>query len=108
MNLRDALRISSAPPRFTYRSAFLSRTSSAHTIKTSKTHKPLKAVHSKELSVIHNRNLKQALENGVVLKKIHCMLEFIDAPWHKTYVWLNIHRGAQPHGTKKREPLQLK
>lgn len=39
--------------------------------------------------VIHYKMLKLALENGLVLKKIHRILQFKQAPWLKAYIDLN-------------------
>ena len=38
---------------------------------------------------MHCRNLKQYLQLGLILKKIHRILEFEQRPWMKPYIDLN-------------------
>ena len=39
--------------------------------------------------VIHIRNLKQALNRGLVLKKVHQVIEFNRNAWLKAYIDMN-------------------
>src|ERR1051325_4631621 len=51
--------------------------------------KLIPTLHKKENYVIHERNLKQALDAGLILKKIHKVLEFQQKPWMKEYIEFN-------------------
>ena len=55
----------------------------------SKQKKLMTTLFDKKNYVIHYMYLKQALENGLILKKIHAILEFDQEPWLKKYVDLN-------------------
>ena len=47
------------------------------------------AVQNKENYIIHIRALKQALDNGFILKKVHRAIEFRLEAWLKSYIDMN-------------------
>jgi len=61
----------------------------------SKQKKLLSTLDDKEEYVIHYRALKQALENGLILKKVHRALKFKQEPWLKPYVEYNTEKRKQ-------------
>ena len=46
-------------------------------------------LHDKTEYVIHIRNLKQALNHGLILKKIHRVIKFIQKAWLKPHIKLS-------------------
>ena len=38
---------------------------------------------------MHERNLKQALNNGLVLKNVHKVIKFNQNAWLKPYIYMN-------------------
>ena len=47
------------------------------------------SLYDKENYVIHIRALKQALNNGLILKKIHRIIQFNQKAWLKSYIKMN-------------------
>ena len=43
----------------------------------------------KKEHIVHARNLKQALNHGLVLKKVHKIIKFIQKTWLKSYINMN-------------------
>ena len=46
-------------------------------------------LHNKERYVVHIRSLKQALNHGLILKKVHRIIKFNQEAWLKTYIEMN-------------------
>ena len=46
-------------------------------------------LHDKTEHIIHIRNLKQALNHGLVLKKVHKVIKFNQNAWLKTCIDMN-------------------
>ena len=58
-------------------------------MKTEKVEKLVSNLHDKTEYVIHTRNLKQALNHGLVLKKVHKVIKFNQNAWLKPYIDTN-------------------
>ena len=58
-------------------------------MKTEKVEKVVANLHDKTEYVIHIRNLKQALNHGLVQKKVHKVIKFNQNAWLKPYIVMN-------------------
>ena len=58
-------------------------------MKIEKVEKLVANLHDKTENVIHIRNLKQALNHGLVLKKVHRVIKFNQNTWLKSYIDMN-------------------
>ena len=57
--------------------------------KVEKVEKLICSIEDKEKYVIHIRALKQALNHGLKLKKVHRAIQFIQKDWLKSYIVMN-------------------
>ena len=58
-------------------------------MKTEKVEELVVYLHDKTKYVIHIRNLNQALNHGLVFKKVHKMIKFNQNAWLKPYIDIN-------------------
>ena len=58
-------------------------------MKIEKVEKLVTNLHDKTEYVIHIRNLKQALNHGLILKKVHRLIKFNQKAWVKPYIGVN-------------------
>ena len=58
-------------------------------MKIEKVVKPVTNLYDKNEHVIHIKNLKQALNHGLILKKVHRVIKFTQKAWLKPYIDMN-------------------
>ena len=63
--------------------------------KVNKVEKPIRSVEDKEKYVMHIRVLKQALNHGLVLRKVHRVIQFNKKYWLKPYIDMNTKLGKE-------------
>ena len=69
--------------------------------KVNKVEKLICSIEDKEKYVIHIRALKQALNHGLILKKVHRVIQFKQKAWLKAYIDMNT-------GLIKRQRMNLR
>lgn len=69
--------------------------------------KLLLTLEDKKNYVIHYRMLKLALQHGLVLKKVHRVLQFDQSPWLKDYIMLNTEMRAKATNDFEKELYKL-
>jgi hypothetical protein len=74
---------------------------------TGKTQKLCATLHHKRHYILHYRNLKQALQHGLKLTKIHRVLKFNQAPWLKSCIDLNTKMRNKSTNALERDVFKL-
>ena len=62
-------------------------------------------LHNNEKYVVHIRSLKQALDYGLKLKKVHKIIEFNQEAWLKTYIEMNTELGKMAKNDLRKTSL---
>ena len=76
-------------------------------MKIEKAEKLVTNLHDKTEQVIHIRNLKQALNHGLVLKKVHAVIKFNLNAWLKPYIDMNTDLRKKAKNCFKKEFFKL-
>ena len=63
-----------------------------HELSSGKSSKLIASMNNKTKYVIHEMNLKQAVDAGLILTKIHRVIEFKQKPWMKDFIDFNINK----------------
>ena len=64
-------------------------------------------LHDKNNYVVHIRLLKQALDNGLILKKVHRVIQFSQEAWLKEYIDMNTELRKQAKNDFEKDFLKL-
>jgi hypothetical protein len=76
-------------------------------LKLSDCSKLLQTLGDQKKYVIHERNLRQALDAGLVLRKIHRILEFNQKPWMKDYIDFNTNKRKEAKNDFEKDFFKL-
>ena len=76
-------------------------------MKIEKVKKLVANLHNKTKYVIHIRNLKQALNHRLVLKKIHRLTKFNQKAWLKPYIDMNIELRKKARNDSEKDFFKL-
>ena len=76
-------------------------------IKINKCNKLVCNLYDKKSYVVHMRSLKQALNHGLALKKVHRVIQFNQEAWLKSYIDVNIELRKQAKNDFEKEFFKL-
>ena len=76
-------------------------------MKIEKVEKLVANLHNKTEYVIQIRNLKQALQHGLVLKKVHKVIKFNQNAWLKPYIDMNTELGKKAKNDFEKDFFKL-
>ena len=76
-------------------------------MKINKVERLVSNLHNKKNYVIHIRVLDQALKHGLILDKIHCMIEFDQSAWMKPYIDFNTQLRTQARNNFEKDFFKL-
>ena len=75
--------------------------------KVEKVEKLICSIEDKKKYVIHIRALKQALNHGLILKKVHRVTQFNQRAWLKSYIDMNTKKGKEVNKEFEKDFLKL-
>ena len=64
-------------------------------------------LYDKKSHVVHIRSLKQALHNGLILKKVHRVIQFNQEAWLKPYIYMNTELRKQANNDFQKDFFKL-
>ena len=64
-------------------------------------------LYDKKNHVVHIRSLKQALNHGLILKKVHCSIKFNQKAWLKPYIDMNTESRKQAKNDFEKDFFKL-
>ena len=65
-------------------------------------------LYDKNNYVVHIRSLKQALDHGIILKKVHKVIQFNEEAWLKEYIDINTELRKQAKNEFEKDYFKLK
>ena len=76
-------------------------------MKIDKCNKLVRNLYYKKNYVVHIRSLKQALNHGLILKKLHRVIQFNQEAWLKPYIDMNTELRKQAKNDFQKDLLKL-